>query len=59
MKPVDLNGVPACSRCHAVYDGERQDTYTRAELDAEMLRAHCQWIDWLCKQEIVIVVLAA
>jgi len=58
MKPADINGCPACARCHSVYDGENQRVYSRTELDAEMLRAHCQWLDWLWKNEIVIVVAA-
>lgn len=58
MKPADINGVPACARCHAVYDGETQKIYTRNELDANMLRAHCQWLDWLWKNEYVIAVVA-
>lgn len=59
QKPEDINGVPACFHCHKVYDGEKQDHYTEEQLDAEMLRAHCQWLDFLVKEEIVIVVLAA
>lgn len=59
MKPADINGVPACYYCHKVYDGEKQDQYTQEQLDAEMLRAHCQWLDYLVKEEIVVVVLAA
>lgn len=59
QKPEDVNGVPACFYCHAVYDGKRQDQYTREQLDTEMLRAHVQWLDWLVKREILIVVLAA
>jgi hypothetical protein len=59
QKPADINGVPACFHCHAVYDGKKQKEYTREQLDAEMLRAHCQWLDYLVKEEIVIVVLAA
>lgn len=59
QKPEDVNGVPACFYCHAVYDGQQQDSYTKEQLDAEMLRAHCQWLDFLVKNEIVIVVLAA
>lgn len=59
QKPADINGVPACYHCHAVYDGKKQDEYTREQLDAEMLRAHCQWLDYLVKKEIIIVVLAA
>lgn len=54
MKPADINGAPLCSACHSVYDGARS-TYTRVELDAEMLRAHAQWLDWLWKQEIILV----
>jgi hypothetical protein len=57
MKPADINGIPCCARCHSVYDGENQKRYTRAELDAEMLRAHCQWLDWLFDKEIVVIVL--
>lgn len=58
MKPADINGCPVCARCHAVYDGENQRIYTRTELDAEMLRAHCQWLAWLWDQEIIILVAA-
>lgn len=58
MKPADINGCPACARCHAVYDGEKQELYSRDQLDAEMLRAHCQWLDWLWSEEIIIVVAA-
>lgn len=58
MKPADINGVPACARCHAVYDGEKQKRYSRDQLDAEMLRAHAQWLDWLWSHEIIIVVAA-
>jgi hypothetical protein len=56
MKPPSI----CASDCHSLYDGRTQDpSYSRTELDAEMLRAHCQWLDYLVKQEIVIVVLAA
>jgi hypothetical protein len=58
QKPEDINGVPACYYCHKVYDGEKQDHYTTEQLDAEMLRAHCQWLDWLYKQEIILVAVA-
>lgn len=60
QKPEDINGCPGCDQCHAVYDGRlQQDIYTRTQLDAEMLRAHCQWLDWLWKEEIIIAVIAA
>jgi len=59
QKPCDLAAVPCCEFCHGCYDGRyKTHGYTRAELDAEMLRAHCQWLDWLWKNEIVIVVAA-
>lgn len=54
MKPADINGVPACFYCHKVYDGEKQEHYTQEQLDAEMLRAHCQWLDYLWKEEYLI-----
>lgn len=58
QKPDDINGVPACHACHDVYDGRRnQDQYNRDALDAEMLRAHCQWLDLLRKREVIIVCL--
>ena len=58
QKPADINGVPACFSCHAVYDGQKQEQYTKEQLDAEMLRAHCQWLDFLWKQELIILVAA-
>lgn len=58
QKPEDINGVPACYGCHSVYDGQPQKEYTRDQLDAEMLRAHCQWLDFLWKQELIILVAA-
>lgn len=58
QKPADINGVPACFYCHKVYDGEKQPMYSRDQLDAEMLRAHCQWLDFLWKQELIILVAA-
>lgn len=58
MKPADINGVPACQACHDVYDRRVKSSYTRDQLDAEMLRAHVTWLDWLWKNEIIIVVAA-
>lgn len=58
QKPEDINGVPACDGCHSVYDGRiKQDQYTHEQLDAEMLRAHCQWLDFLAKKEVILVCL--
>lgn len=58
QKPADINGTPCCATCHSVYDGMKQPHYTRTQLDAEMLRAHCQWLDWLWKRELIILVAA-
>lgn len=58
MKPADINAVPLCSACHDVFDGRKPSSYSRVELDAEMLRAHVQWLDWLAKEEFIIVVAA-
>lgn len=55
MKPADINGVPCCSACHDTFDGRARSSYTRHELDAEMLRAHCQWLAWLDQKEIILV----
>jgi hypothetical protein len=58
MKPADINAVPLCSACHDAFDGRKPSTYTRTELDAEMLRAHVQWLDYLAREEIIVVVAA-
>lgn len=58
MKPADINGVPACFYCHKVYDGEKQEYYTTEQLDKEMLRAHCQWLDYLWREQYLILVAA-
>jgi hypothetical protein len=52
-KPSDLAALPACSSCHAAYDGGVQAGMTRTELDAEALRGLVQWLDWLHRQEVV------
>lgn len=59
-KPLDLAGVPCCFYCHNVYDGRtKQSLYTVEQLDKEMLRALVQWLDWLFKQEIVLICMEA
>lgn len=60
LKPPDVCGFPACNWCHAVIDGRtKQDFYTEEQLQAECLRAQNQWLAWLWKNEIIVVVLAA
>lgn len=59
LKPPDICGAPGCSWCHAVIDGRtKQDLYTEVQLKAESHRAHNQWLDFLWKNEIIIVVAA-
>jgi hypothetical protein len=55
QKPADINAVPLCSACHDAYDGRTRTSYSRVQLDAEMLRAHVVWLDWLAKEEIILV----
>ena len=59
QKPPDVCAVPMCDHCHGTYDGRyRANGMTRAELDAEALRAQNQWLAWLWNEEIIIVVAA-
>lgn len=58
QKPVDVFAIPLCDSCHGKFDGRyKAHGYSRAEMDAEVLRALGQWIDWLYKQEILTVCL--
>ena len=58
LKPPDVCAAPGCDLCHAVIDGKlKQSVYTEDQLMAERHRAHCQWLEWLWKNEIVVVVL--
>lgn len=58
QKPPDLIALPACDCCHDVVDGRnKQDIYTRAELDSEILRGLCEWLAFLWQNEVVIVAL--
>lgn len=57
QKPVDVFAFPACDYCHGVFDGRyKAHNYTRTELDAEALRALGQWLDYLWKNELLILV---
>jgi hypothetical protein len=60
LKPPDICGAPGCDMCHAVIDGRfKQSVYTEEQLQAESHRAQNQWLEFLWKNEIIIVVLAA
>lgn len=60
LKPPDICGAPGCAFCHAVIDGRtKQDKYTPEQLKAECHRAQNQWLEFLWKNEIIVVVLAA
>lgn len=56
IKPDSIFAVPMCSSCHDVFDGRVPSGYSRAELDAEVLRALGQWLSWLWKNEYIIAV---
>lgn len=60
LKAPDVCAAPGCDRCHDVIDGRmKQSVYTQEQLQAESHRAQNQWLEWLWKNEIIIVVLAA
>lgn len=59
QKPVDVFAIPCCDSCHGKLDGRYgADGYTRAEMDAEVLRALGQWLSYLWKEEYLILVAA-
>lgn len=59
LKPPDVCGFPACNWCHAVIDGKtKQDIYTPEQIRVECFRAQNQWLEFLWKNEIIIVVAA-
>lgn len=50
---------PVATACHGKLDGRYgAHSYTRAEMDAEVLRALGQWLDYLWKREYLILVAA-
>ena len=55
QKPCDAAAFPCCERCHGIFDGRyKAHGMTRAMIDAEALRALVQWLDWLWKNELII-----
>jgi len=59
MKPDDLCALPLCSACHDLADGRarRGAEFTRAGIDADLLRGLVQWLTWLRNNEVITVVL--
>jgi hypothetical protein len=56
-KPPDVCGAPGCDMCHSVIDGRiKQDIYTPEQLQAESHRAQNQWLEFLWKNELLILV---
>lgn len=49
MKPSSLFAIPACSSCHDALDGRVKSQHSRAQIDADALRALGQWLSWLEK----------
>lgn len=58
IKPVSLFAMPMCSCCHDAYDGRAKVEFTRTEMDAEALRGLGQWLDWLYREEWLILSVA-
>jgi hypothetical protein len=55
QKPCDVAAFPCCDHCHGIFDGRyKAHGMTRAELDAEGLRALAQWLDYLWRHEYLI-----
>lgn len=54
QKPCDVAAFPACARCHGIFDGRYRAGYSRAELDAEALRALVQWLAVCWQNEYII-----
>ncbi len=59
IKPPPICALPACFECHNAYDARTCTSYSRTELDAFVLVGLNQWLAWLYRQEIIVVVLAA
>lgn len=57
LKPDDLLALPCDDHCHSIIDRRVGSDYTREELDSEILRGYLQWMSFLIKQEIVVIVL--
>lgn len=58
IKPPPICAVPMCFDCHNAYDARIRTRYTREQLDAEALRGLVQWLDFLWKHELLILVAA-
>lgn len=57
QKPADICAIPMCDSCHGIFDQRyKAHGYTRAQLDAEALRALVQWHSWLWDQELLVLV---
>jgi hypothetical protein len=57
LKPPDVCAAPGCDMCHAVIDGRTEaGHYTQEQLQAESHRAQNQWLEFLWKNELLILV---
>jgi len=54
IKPASICAVPMCFDCHNAYDGRTRTSYSRTQLDAEALRALCQWLSYCWEREYII-----
>lgn len=53
LKPPDIIAVTGCSACHAAIDGRQKVEYTREQMDAMILRALCEQLEYYSTQGIV------
>lgn len=55
QKPHDVLALPGDDICNAIMDGDSPTVWTRDELDAAILKGYVQWLDYLSRQEIVLI----
>jgi hypothetical protein len=55
LKPHDLIALPGCDICNDISDGGRKSSWSRSEIDEAILGGYAIWINYLLKQEIVVV----
>lgn len=53
LKPPDIIAVTGCSACHAAIDGRQKVEYTREQMDAMILRALCEQLEYYAARGIL------
>lgn len=57
QKPHDALALPACDICNAIMDGDHPSIWNRQEIDSAILKGYVQWLNYLARQEIILVCL--